>query len=180
MTYVLIAGGILAAVALVFLLFRIGGKLPPWGHRDLLAFIALVATIGGAMVLTLLKWVQTDKFNQQTDRLITEILRERPSAVNESVGKALTTIVDALTWDLQFTSIGIIVVLLSLGLVISSRIIKGKVFGNEFEMRTEAERQAAVEAARETAGAAQEKSKEIAAEAGKPGEGELLESEKIK
>lgn len=177
MTWVLVIGGIVAAAGLVVMLFKV--KLPPWGHRDLLAFIALVATIGGAMILTLLKWVQTDKFNQQTDRLITELLRERPGAVNDSVGRVLTTIVDALTWDLKLTSVGIIVVLLSLGLVISSRIIKGKVLGNEFEMQTSTDN-AAANAAFQTAQAAEVKAEEIARTSAAPGPGELPEKDKIK
>lgn len=161
-------------------------KLPPWGHRDLLAFMALVATIGGAMILTLMKWIQTDKFNQQTDRLITELVRERPTQVNEAVGGALDTIVDALTWDLKLTSVGIIVVLLSLGLVISSRIIKGKVLGNEFEMSNNTDaKEAAAAGARATADAADQKAEQIAADPSaavndQPGEGELPESEKIR
>lgn len=165
-----------------FMLLRFA-KLPPWGHRDLLAFMALVATIGGAMILTMMKWIQTDKFNQQTDRLISELVRERPTQVNNAVGGALNTIVDALTWDLKLTSVGIIVVLLSLGLVISSRIIKGKVLGNEFELSTpEAVAAAKAAGARATADAADDKAEQIAADpaAVKSDDGELPESEKIR
>jgi hypothetical protein len=136
-------------------------KLPPWTHRDLLAFVALVGTIGGAIILTLLKWLQTERFNEQSDRLITELVRERPSQLNDAVGGALSTIIDAVTWDLKLTSVGIIVVLLSLGLVISARTLKGKFLGNEFEMGTD-EHVAAATAALETARAANEKANQIA------------------
>lgn len=130
----LIACGVGIIIA-ALLLVRFA-KLPPWTHRDLLAFLALVATIGGAMVLTLLKWLQSEKFNEQSDRLIAELVRERPNLISPEVGQALTTIIDSLTWDLKLTSVGIIVVLLSLGLVISARTLKGKILGAEFDMAT--------------------------------------------
>lgn len=155
--------GLIIAAAL-FLRFA---KLPPWTHRDLLAFFALLATIGGAMILTLLKWLQSEKFNEQSDRLISELVRERPTLVNEAVGEALETIIDALTWDLKLTSAGIIVVLLSLGLVISARTLKGKIFGGEFEMGT-GEQRAAAEGARKTADAAESEADRIAAGAPPP------------
>lgn len=137
-------------------------KLPPWTHRDLLAFLALLATIGGAIILTLLKWLQTDRFNVQADRLITEIVRAPKETVHEAVGSALSTIIDSLTWDIKLTSIGIIVVLLSLGLVISSRVIKGKFLGNEIEMGTNDQRAAAAAGAAAVAGAAQDTATDIA------------------
>lgn len=144
-------------------------KLPPWTHRDLLAFIALVATVGGAVILTNLKWLQADWFNHEADRLINELVRERPVLVNAKVGEALTTIIDAQTWDQKFTSVGIIVVLLSLGLVISARTLKGKFLGNEFEMQTgEAQRAAAAAGAAATAQAAEEKAGQIASGAAPP------------
>lgn len=138
---IIVAG--IALVGVVFVIVRFG-KLPPWTHRDVLAFVALCSTVGGAVILTLLKWVQTDKFNEQSDRLITELVRERPSLVNAKVGDALSTIIDALTWNLRLDSAGIIVVLLSLGLVISARTIKAKVLGNELEMGTGADGKPAV------------------------------------
>lgn len=142
----------LALIVSAFLFIRFA-KLPPWTHRDVLAFLALLGTIGGAMILTLLKWLQTDKFNEQADRLISELVRERPSQLSDAVGGTLTTIIETASWDQKLTSAGIIIVLLSLGLVISARTLKGKIFGNEFEMGS-GEQRAAAEAARETANAA--------------------------
>lgn len=152
----------LACLALAFmvgagLLVRYA-KLPPWTHRDLLAFTALIGTIGGAMVLTILKWQQVESFNAQSNRLITELVTERKGTLSDSVGSALETIIGGLTWDLKLTSAGILVVLLSLGLVISARTIKGKIFGNELEMNTGG----AAEGARATADAANAKAEEIA------------------
>lgn len=141
-------------------------KLPPWTHRDLLAFLALLATIGGAMILTILKYLQTERFNQQSDRLIAELVRERPSQISSSVGKVLETIIDSVTWNTKLDSVGIIVVLLSLGLVISARTLKGKIFGNEFEMQTGEAQRAAAEGARQTAAAADAKADQIAESAG--------------
>lgn len=128
---IIVAG--FALVCAIFILVRFG-NLPPWTHRDLLAFVALCSTVCGAVVLTALKWVQTDKFNEQSDRLISELVRERPSLVNAKVGDALSTIIDALTWNLRLDSAGIIVVLLSLGLVISARTIRAKVLGSDIEL----------------------------------------------
>lgn len=155
--------GALALLGTVFIIIR-WGKLPPWTHRDVLAFVALCSTVGGAMILTFLKWVQTDKFNEQSDRLITELVRERPNLLNAKVGDALSTIIDSLTWSLRLDSAGIIVVLLSLGLVISARTIKAKVLGGELEMGT-GERNAAAAAAQDTAGAAKDRADEISDQA---------------
>lgn len=162
-------------------------KLPEWSHRDVLAFIALIATIVGAAVLTLMKWGQANKFNEQTDRLITELVRERKEQLNEAVGTALNTIVDGLIWDIKLTSVGIIIVLLSLGLVISSRVIRGKLWGSEFELadgQAQREKQAAAVGARQTANVADDKADQLAGAAAAPakplGEGELPETERIK
>lgn len=168
----------ICSVAALFILIKYT-RLPAWSHRDVLAFIALIATIGGAAILTGLKWAQVSKFNDQTDRLITELVKTRSVAINHSVGDALQTIVGALAWDLKLTSLGIIVVLLSLGLVISSRVIRGKIWGNELELSNiEREQRAAAAAAQSVAGAAREQADEITDET--VGEGELPESEKIK
>lgn len=159
-TLAIIVGGLsLVGITLAILIW---GKLPPWTHRDLLAFLALVATIGGAMILTYLKWTQTESFNAQADRLVTELVRERPSQLSDAVGQTLTTIIETMSWDQKLTSAGIIVVLLSLGLVISARTLKGKIFGSEFEMNTASTAAAAATAARATADAADDKATKIA------------------
>jgi hypothetical protein len=180
MIIIAILGATAFVVALTLLLRY--AKVPAWSHRDLLAFIALIATVGGAILLTMLKVMQNDVFNRQADRLITELVRD--SNVRSEVGQVLNTIIDAQAWNIKMDSAGIIVVLLSLGLVISSRIIKGKILGNEFEMGTQHEREAAAAAAgaRATAKAADEKADSIAATpaAAALGEGELPETEKIR
>lgn len=141
-------------------------KLPPWSHKDLLAFLALVGTIGGAVILTVLKNDQVEHFNHHAERLINELVRERQGAVHESVGESLNTIIDALAWDHKLSSVGIIVVLLSLGLVISARTLKGKFLGGEFEMggagHEAAARAAAAAGAAETAEAAVDRAHDIA------------------
>lgn len=181
--------GTIAFIIALYVLVRYA-KLPAWSHRDLLAFIALIATIGGAIVLTVLKWSQSVRFNDQTDRLISELVKDRPTAINQAIGEALGTIISALTWDLKLTSAGILVVLLSLGLVISSRVIRGKIWGSEFELSNEQrEAAAAAAAARATADAADRQATDIAqsgpaaatsAGSGATDDGELPESEKIK
>jgi hypothetical protein len=164
MITIAIIAGALALVLIVVGIVR-WGNLPAWSHRDVLAFVALLATIGGAIILTLQKWVQTDKFNEQADRLITEIVRERPTQISDAVGQTLSTIIDAQTWTQKLDSAGIIVVLLSLGLVISARTLKGKIFGSEFEMGSGEAQRAAAEGARQTAEAASDQANEIAAQA---------------
>ena len=125
--------GSVALVVSTFLLVRYG-KLPAWTIKDLFGIIALYATIGGAILLTMMKVTQNDVFVRQADLLIQSLLRQ-PSA-REEVGQVLTTIIDAQAWNLKMDSVGIIIVLLSLGLVISNRTLRGKGLGTEFEMTT--------------------------------------------
>lgn len=158
----ILVGGV-ALVLVMFLILR-WGKLPPWTHRDVLAFSALLATVGGAIILSLMVWGQTGKFNEQADRLISELVRERPTNIAPEVGNALSTIIDSLTWSLKLDNAGIIVVLLSLGLVISARTLKAKVLGGEFEMNG-GEARAAAAAAQDTADSAQNRADQIADQA---------------
>jgi hypothetical protein len=130
----IVVGGLVFVLVVIAILRW--GKLPPFTHRDLLALIALLGTIGGAMILTFLKWEQTDRFNAQSDRLVVELTKPHPNGIAQQVGDALSTITGALAWNLKLDSVGIIVVLLSLGLVISARTIKAKALGSELEMGT--------------------------------------------
>jgi hypothetical protein len=130
----IVVGGIVFILVVIAILRW--GKLPPFTHRDMLALIALLGTIGGAMILTFLKWIQTDRFNAQSDRLVVELTKPHPNGIAQQVGDALSTITGALAWNLKLDSVGIIVVLLSLGLVISARTIKAKALGSELEMGT--------------------------------------------
>lgn len=128
--------GSAALVACVFLLLRFG-KLPAWTIKDLFGMIALMATISGAVILTLLKVLQNEVFVKQAYLLIDSLLKT-PNARDE-VGQVLLTIIDAQAWNLKMDSVGIIIVLLSLGLVISNRTVRGKGLGAEFELSTDSE-----------------------------------------
>jgi hypothetical protein len=112
------------------------GKLPPYTHKDVLAYIAMFATIGGAMILTLFVSGTTDIFVRQSDKLITDLVAS--SSVHQSIGTVLINIIDAIAFNLKMAMAGIIVVLLSLGLVISNRTLRGKLLGNEIELSTDA------------------------------------------
>lgn len=110
-------GGVLA--------WRAWGALPPlpdWTWRNVLALIAIVATIAGAAVLTLLAWWLLAGFGHDADRLITELVRD-PKARPE-VGQVLIIIYEAQAWGLKLLLGGVLVVMLSLGLAITPRRIK--------------------------------------------------------
>lgn len=152
-----------------------------WRQGDLLAFIALIVTCGGAMALTLLKVRQNDVFVRQADQLIAVLTSERHGTVSKTIGEVLSEIIGTQAWDIKLNSAGVIIVLLSLGLVIGVRQFKFRLPGGaeaSIGGGTDA-REAATEAARATADAAEDKADKIA-EANKPVDGELPEGDKIK
>jgi hypothetical protein len=130
----IIVGGV-SLVLSVFILVK-WGRLPAWTHRDVLAFLAMIATIGGAMILSLANHEQLATFTAQANRLIDEMVRERKGDLSPAIGDVLKRIIEAQSFVVQWQSVGIILVLLSLGLVISARTLKGKLLGGEFEMGT--------------------------------------------
>jgi hypothetical protein len=110
------------------------GKLPPWGHRDLLAYAAMMATILGLLILVIFVDHGQQTFVTQADRLINELVRD--PKVKDSVGTVLTTIIDAQAFNLKLGMIGIITGILSLGLVISARTLKASGLGANIELAT--------------------------------------------
>lgn len=129
-----IIGSVLSLILVIFFFIR-AGPVKEWTHRDVLAFIALIATIAGAIVLLILNNAQNSVFVRQADRLINELVRD-PN-VRKEVGDVLLEIVSSQT-EIQYAqSIGIIIVLLSLGLVISARTFKANLPGGSgFEFGT--------------------------------------------
>ena len=105
--------------------------LPPWTWRNIIALIALFATIIGAAVLTLVIWWMIGLFADDADRLITELVRDRQA--RPEVGQVLIIIYEALAWGMKLLLAGVIVVLLSLGFAITARKFKGEFLGNKFE-----------------------------------------------
>jgi hypothetical protein len=93
--------------------------LPQWTWRNIMALIALVATVLGAAVLTAVTWWLLDQLLIMAKALIGELMRD-PKARPE-VGQVLVTIVDATAWGLKLLLAGVIVVLLSLGIAITPR-----------------------------------------------------------
>jgi hypothetical protein len=96
--------------------------LPTWTWRNIIALIALVATIVGAAILTSLAWWLLDRLLELTRSLIAELVRDR--AARPEVGTALTAIIDGVMWGLKLVLAGVIIVLLSLGIAITPRRIK--------------------------------------------------------
>ncbi len=131
--------------------------LPAWTWRNIIALIALAATIAGAAVLTGVVWWMINEFGEDADRLITELVRD-PKARPE-VGQVLVIIYEALAWGMKLLLAGLIVVLLSLGLAITARKFSGDVLGNKFNM--EGGDQDAPAAAQAVAAAADAKADEI-------------------
>lgn len=81
--------------------------LPAWTWKDIRQGIALLATVAGAAVLTLLAW-------WLLDRLYDLLARDVTSAVAGSIA-------DGLVWGLKLLLAGVLGVILSLGLVIGRR-----------------------------------------------------------
>lgn len=105
--------------------------LPAWTWRNIIALIALFATIAGAAVLTVVVWLVIGEFGEDADRLITELVRDRQA--RPEVGQVLVIIYEALAWGMKLLLAGLLVVLLSLGFAITQRKFKGELFGNKFE-----------------------------------------------
>jgi hypothetical protein len=127
---------VIIAVSMVLatgLLIRFA-KLPPWGHRDMLAYVAMMATILGLLILVLFVDRFQEVFVAQADRLITELVRD--PKVKDSVGDVLISIIDAMAFNMKFALIGVVVGLLSLGLVISARSLKASGLGANIELTT--------------------------------------------
>jgi hypothetical protein len=163
----------------LFLLLRFANP-GVWTHRDILAFIV---TCGGAMALTFVKFLQNEVFVRQADRLINELVRERSTAVHPDLGEVLKEIISTQSTDITMNSAGVLVVLLSLGLVIGVRTFKGRLPGGaEFEMGGgEGAHSAAAQGAKAAAKAADDKADAIAEEGlDATGDGELPERDRIK
>lgn len=117
---VALAGGI---VAWLLIRSRNGWPaLPEWTWNDIRKNVALVATIIGAAVLTTMAWGLLDELVEMARGLIGDLLRHTGNTPPpKEVGTALEMIVGAITWGLKLLLAGVIVVLLSLGFVITPR-----------------------------------------------------------
>jgi hypothetical protein len=145
--------------------------LPEWTWNDIRKNVALVSTILGAAVLTVMAWGLLDDLVMMAKGLIGDLLRHTgPQPPPGEVGTALEVIIGAVAWGLKLLLAGVIVVLLSLGFVITPRRfdfhgpggIGGGFGGGDGEVPPP------VKAAREVAEAADKKADEIAAKAPAP------------
>lgn len=133
--------------------------IPPWTWRNIMAILALIFTILGAAVLTLVTWWLLGTFSDDADRLIAELVRD--PKVRPEVGQVLVIVYEAMAWGLKLLLAGIIIVLLSLGLAITARRFKGEGLGFKGEFSGGDD---AADAAQSTAAAAQVKADEITEE----------------
>lgn len=167
--------GVAAAAAIIgWLLWR--GRngwpaLPEWTWNDIRKNVALVATIIGAAILTLMAWGLLDDLVMMAKGLIGDLLRHNAkSPPPAQVGTALEVIISAIAWGLKLLLAGVVVVLLSLGFVITPRRfdfhgpggIGGGFGGGDGEVPPP------VKAARQVAQAADQKADQIAADAAAP------------
>lgn len=96
--------------------------LPEWTWAIILKLLALLATIGGAGVLTVMAWGLLDELVYMAKGLIGDLLRHTGQVPPpREVGTALEVIIGAIAWGLKLLLAGVIVVLLSLGFVITPR-----------------------------------------------------------
>lgn len=161
-TWLLIAALAFGVAVAGLLAWRLRGKLPPlpdWSWRNVMALVALAATIFGAGVLTLLAWWLLDGFGDDARRLIDELVRDRNAS--GTVGEVLVINYKAQAWGLKLLLGGVLVVLLSLGLAITPRKVVINKTGAELS-GGDGDADPAVAAARLTAKAADDKAEQIA------------------
>lgn len=164
-----IAGGVIA-----WLLWR--GRngwpsLPEWTWSDIRKAVALIGTIVGAAVLTTMAWGLLDELVIMAKGLIRDLLVSTPQAPPpKEIGAALEIIIAAIAWGLKLLLGGVVVVLLSLGFVITPRSFEFRGPGNiggGFR-GGDSDLPPPVQAARAVAEAADDKAEQIAANAGEP------------
>lgn len=151
--FALIGAGCAAFVA-TWLLWRGRGDWPPipaWTWREIRQLIALIATIAGAAVLTALAWWLIELLHGVLVRDLTS-----PVAV---------ILADGLVWGLKLLLAGVLLVILSLGLVIGPRLFNFKGPGGIEAGLGGGENDSPEKAAEAVAGAAVAKAQEIKTEA---------------
>lgn len=164
-------GAAIAAGITAWLLWRGRNGWPPlpeWTWNDIRKNVALIATIIGAAILTTMAWGLLDELVVMAKGLIGDLLKsDARNPPPQQVGTALEVIISAIAWGLKLLLAGVVVVLLSLGLVITPRRfdfhgpggIGGGFGGGDGEVPTPAK------AAREVAEAADKKADQIAEKA---------------
>ncbi len=111
-----LAAGVTIGGGLMWRWFRVLPELPAFTWPDVRKLGALIGTIGGAFIFTLLAWWLLDQLVLLAKALITELVRDRNA--RPEVGTVLVTVVDALAWGLKLLLGGVILVILSLGFVL--------------------------------------------------------------
>jgi len=131
----------LVAVALstmlgMILLYRSRSSLPAlpqWGWRNIIALIALYASVAGAAIITALIWSMIDNLGEDADRLINELVRD-PKAARVEIGEALNTIYHSIANNLLALTLGLLAILIGFGFAITARRFQGEFLGGKFDM----------------------------------------------
>jgi hypothetical protein len=170
---IIVAVGLIVATGL---LIRFG-RLPPWGHKDLLAYSAMMATVLFLLILVVFVDKGQSTFTAQANALIKDMIAGQQVPV--SVGEALTTIINAQAFNHKLAMGGIIVGVLSLGLVISARTLKASGLGANIELATGADGKPALPVVAVQPPSKPIPTQEKAPVRGTPGPGELPEEQKL-
>lgn len=133
--------------------------LPPWGWRNIIALLALYASMAGAAVITALIWSIIDNLGADADRLIAELVRD-PKAARTEIGEALGTIYHSIANNLLALTLGLLAILIGFGFAITARRFQGEFLGGKFDM-SGGDDPTPEQAADQVAGAAVEKAEEI-------------------
>lgn len=120
--YIILA---IATIGAAYSIWRTRDSWPPvpaWTWHDIRKLVALVFTILGAAAVTLMAWWLLDELVIMAKGLITEYLNAtRATPPPREVGVVLERVIDVLAWGLKLLLAGSLIVLLSLGFVITPR-----------------------------------------------------------
>lgn len=119
--WLVLAGVAALHLVTAWLLFRSRDKwpaLPDWTWKEIRQLVALIATVAGAAVLTALAWWLLDLTNDLLVKIVVEMADGRASTMLP-IALALAS---GLVWGLKLLLAGVLLVILSLGLVIGPRV----------------------------------------------------------
>jgi hypothetical protein len=134
--------------------------LPPWAWRNIIALIALYASVAGAAIITALVWMIIDNLGADADRLIAELVRD-PKAARAEIGDALKTIYQSIANNLLALTLGLLAILIGFGFAITARRFQGEFLGGKFNMSGGDDEPTPGQAAQQVANAAEKEADQI-------------------